>query len=79
MPAHDCLRLDDHQRPFPIRPELPKQNPEEPILQSDPWLRVLCLQNHELLPQGEDFQQQRASRTKDAGDQSEERFSAFGT
>jgi len=72
MPADDGLWLDEDQRTFPFRPEPPQYHPEQPIRRSETGLRVPLLQGSELLPQGQIFQEQIATRTNGPGSQFEQ-------
>jgi hypothetical protein len=58
VPANDGLRLNEDQRPFPPRPEPPQDHPEEFVESGKSRLRVLLLQNAELLVQSQVFQKQ---------------------
>ena len=64
--------LDEDQRTFPFRPEPPQYHPEQPIRRSETGLRVPLLQGSELLPQGQIFQEQIATRTNGLGSQFEQ-------
>jgi len=58
MPADHRLGLNEDQRPLPIRPEPPKQNPEEPIRCPESGLRMSSFEHGELLAKSEDLQKQ---------------------
>jgi hypothetical protein len=72
MPADDGLWLDEDQRTFPFRPEPSQYHPEQSIRRSETGLRVPLLQGSELLPQGQVFQEQIATRTNGPGSQFEQ-------
>ena len=61
MPANDCLRLDEEQRPTPSGPEPSQDPPEEFVRNTKPRLRTPSLQNSKLLPQCQVFQEQIAA------------------
>ena len=49
VPANNCLRLDENQRPLPPRPEAPQCHPEESVSSSKSWLRMSSIQDRKLL------------------------------
>jgi hypothetical protein len=51
---------------IPTRPQSPRKNPEKFVKHAKPWPRILTLQNCELLPQNEVFEQEAAMRAEDA-------------
>jgi hypothetical protein len=66
MPPDDCLGLNNHERLFPTRPPTPQDDPEHTIRNREPRLRMSRHQDGKLLPQGQVFQEQIATRTKEA-------------
>jgi hypothetical protein len=72
MQADNTFRSHDYEGLFPARPESLEDDPKESVRKSNPWLRALCLENRELLPQSEDFQKQGSARTENTWDQAEE-------
>jgi hypothetical protein len=62
--ANNSLWLDKDQRSLPPRPQATQHHPKESIRGVESLLRMLSLQNDELLPQRQIFQDQIAARAK---------------
>jgi len=71
VPTDDGFRRDEKESLPPWRPEAACHHPEELIERTQPRLRMLALQYHELLAEGEVLQQQAAATTTRAKDRSE--------
>jgi hypothetical protein len=56
MPANNRIGLYKDHRSLPSRPESPQDHPKQPVRSGKPWLRMLSLQDTELLPQRQVFQ-----------------------
>ena len=65
MPAHDGLRLHDHQHVRSFRPATPEALPEEAIAKHQPRSGVLALEDSDLLPEGDELQSQVMSRAQE--------------
>ena len=71
MPAHDRLRMDEHERLLPSTPETTCEYPEEFVNRSHPGSGMLALQHGQLLPESEIFQEQASMRLQAAGEQAQ--------
>jgi hypothetical protein len=71
VPPDDGFRPDENENLPPSRPEAAGHDPEELIERTQPRLRMLALQYHELLAEGEVLQQQAAVTTTHAKDRTE--------
>jgi hypothetical protein len=71
VPPDDGFRLDEKESLAPSRPEAACHHPEQLIERTQPRLRMLALQYHELLAEGEVLQQQAAASTTSAENGSE--------
>jgi len=71
VPTDYGFGRDDDESLFPLRPELTSSDPEKPVEQIEPWPRMPTLQNCELLPEREVFQEKIPTVTKDANKCSE--------
>ncbi len=52
MPPDDGFGFDDDESPGPARPDVSKENPEEPVATPEPRAWSFLLQDSELLTQG---------------------------
>jgi hypothetical protein len=66
MPANYGLRLHKDQCLLPSRPEPPQDNPEEFVTNGKSRLRMPFLEDSELLPQSQIFQEQITTGAKEA-------------
>jgi hypothetical protein len=73
MPANDRLRLHQNQRLLPFGPEAAQCCPKQSISGGKARPRASLLQNGKLLPQGQVFQEQIATRTKGPDKQYEQK------
>jgi hypothetical protein len=71
VPPDDGFGLDEKESLPPSRPEAARHPPEQLIERTQPRLRMLALQYHELLSEGEVLQQQAATTAKSTKDCSE--------
>jgi len=72
MPAHNGLRVDDHESLFPFRPQPPYRNPEKPIKVTELWPPIASLQGNELLAQNQILQKEITTRAHEALKRSEQ-------
>ena len=56
MPTDDCLGFYDDEGLNPARPDVAKENPEEPVASPEPRPLSSLLQNGKLLTQGSIFE-----------------------
>src|ERR1035438_9845197 len=63
VPSDQGIGLDDNQYFFPTRPEPPQHDPEQPVVGSQDWTRVLPFEDGDLLPKSQDLQSEVASGT----------------
>lgn len=61
VPTYDRLRLHDDQSLLPVPPQMAHQNPEEFVRWPESRVRVPCLQNSNLLTEGQILKQQLGS------------------
>ena len=66
MPTDHGFRQDENECVLPLRPETSNYNPEQFVERTELWSGMLAFQDHELLAEGEVFQQQAAASAKDA-------------
>jgi hypothetical protein len=66
------------QRPLPCWPQPTQEHPEEPVVSSEPRLRVSFPQNGELLAQGQVFKKQVPAGAQAASQESEEKSQRSG-
>jgi hypothetical protein len=66
VPSHDCFRVHNDESLFPTRPQSPRKNPEKFVKRPKPWSRMLTLQDCQLLPKNEVFEQEAAMRAEEA-------------
>jgi hypothetical protein len=74
VPRDDGLRLDDDERRSPSGPEAREQDPEPAVglhEPDSPWSGTL--QHLQLVPQGENFELERGTRTRQRSEGQEER------
>jgi len=67
MPANDGLWLDNDQRSLPARSHFAQRYPKQTVRSGKSRLRKLPLQDAELLPKCQVFQEETAARTKQLG------------
>ena len=72
MPAHNGLRVDDHESLFPFRPQPPYRNPEKPIKVTNLRPPIASLQGNELLAQNQILQKEITTRPQEALKRSEQ-------
>ena len=72
MPADNGFRFDDDQDVAPRRPKPAEQNPEYPILGSEPGVRTFSLEYAQLLTEGKDLEAQAVTRTEEGVEEGEE-------
>jgi len=56
VPANDSLRLNKDQQTFPFRPTPPQGHPEQLVACRESRLRMLSLENGQLLPKSQVLQ-----------------------
>jgi hypothetical protein len=66
VPPDDSFGTHEDEGLFPAGPESPRDYPEEPIGHSESGPEMPALQNGELLPKDQVFEQQRTTRLKDS-------------
>jgi len=71
MPADDRLRIDEQERLLPSTPETTGEYPEDFVNRSHPGSGMLALQQSQLLPESEIFQEQASMRLQAAGEQTQ--------
>lgn len=67
MPVDDRLGLNNEKVLLPSAPESVQDDPKQPIRHSEPRLRMPVCQNHELLPQGQIFEEKFLPGIHEAG------------
>ena len=73
MPTDDGLGLHNDESFFPIRPQSTEKPPEDSIIRSKRWFRLLGFIDCKLLPESDDFKKQRLPTAKRTPDQTEEK------
>jgi hypothetical protein len=71
VPANDCLRGNDNQRLLPRRPTVASEHSEQFVDNAESRLRMLALQDSQLLPKRKILNEQPSAGTKAAGKQAE--------
>ncbi len=66
VPSNDCVRLHDQKRIRPPRPHSAQQNPEQSVGTARLHPLSPTFQNHQLLPQSNDFKSQVITRPNKA-------------
>ena len=66
MPPNHRVRLDNHKRLGPVRPEVAQQNPKQPVGRLQPYPLGAALQNNQLVPQSNDFKSEIVARSNKA-------------
>jgi hypothetical protein len=64
MPTYNGFGFDNDKNIAPSRPKPPKQNPKQPIPDSQPRARVLSVKHTHLLTQSKNFKTEIAARTE---------------
>ena len=70
VPTYDCLWANDNERLLPRRPKVASEHPEPFVDGSESGLRMLALQDSQLLPERQVLKEQPSAGTKAAGQQS---------
>jgi hypothetical protein len=72
MPGDNGCRFDNHQDVAPGRPKPAQQNPEYPILHSQPRVRLFSLEYTQLLAEGKDLEVEVVAGTEESAEADEE-------
>jgi hypothetical protein len=70
VPAGHGFRRNDDQALLPTGPDLPGNNPEEPVEGAKSWPWMAPFQRGKLLTQGQVFEEKTSLRTKEANERS---------
>ena len=76
VPPDHSVWLDNDQHVFPLRPKTAEQNPEDPVMHSQPGFRMFSFENGDLLSESEVLQSKMAAgpeKDSEGGKQSEDK------